>query len=394
MNRLQSYSRQTMLLVAFVATAFAAGCGGGGDDATPLAPGGGGGGDTTAPTVLSTSPADAATDACINQSAHATFSEAMDGVTITGASFTLADALAAPVAGTVGYNATTRIATFNPDADLAANEAYTATVVGGASGAKDSAGNALSADEVWTFTTGTCTAVLPVALGIAETFGAGSGAGITNQGISTLVVGDLGASTTSAAITGFHDSNGTIFTETTENIGTVTGTIYSNEDPLADAGATAGAVGPALNAAYTELSGLPGGTDPGAELGGQTLIPGVYTAAAAFGITGANLTLDAQGDPDAVWVFQVPTSLTVGDTAARSVVLVNGAQAKNVFWAVGSAATINGAGGGTMVGTIIAPAGVTFSTAGNSELTVLDGRAFGFGGSVTMVNTVINVPAP
>jgi hypothetical protein len=65
-----------------------------------------------------------------------------------------------------------------------------------------------------------------------------------------------------------------------------------------------------------------------------------------------------------------------------------------VFWQVGSAATVNGAGGGTMVGTIIAPAGVTFSTDGNGAITTMDGRAFGFPGSVTMVNTVITVPAP
>ena len=89
------------------------------------------------------------------------------------------------------------------------------------------------------------------------------------------------------------------------------------------------------------------------------------------------------------------TSLTVGAAGApRSVILINGAQAQNVFWQVGSAATINGAGGGTMVGTIIAMAGITFSTAGNNAppFTVLDGRALVLVGPVTMVNTVINVP--
>jgi len=89
------------------------------------------------------------------------------------------------------------------------------------------------------------------------------------------------------------------------------------------------------------------------------------------------------------------STLTVGDAAIpRSVILINGAQAKNVFWQVGSAATINGAGGGTMVGTIIAQAGVTFSTAGNATITTLNGRALSLVASITMVNTVINVPAP
>jgi hypothetical protein len=75
-------------------------------------------------------------------------------------------------------------------------------------------------------------------------------------------------------------------------------------------------------------------------------------------------------------------------------VLANGAQAKNVFWQVGSAATINAGGGGTMVGTIIARTGITFSTAGALAVTTLNGRAISLGPVVTLVNTVINVPAP
>ncbi|MCD6025462.1 MAG: hypothetical protein K0Q91_2378, partial [Fibrobacteria bacterium] len=153
------------------------------------------------------------------------------------------------------------------------------------------------------------------------------------------------------------------------------------------------------NAAYLYLAGLPPGSDPGAgELGGLTLAPGTYTAASgSFAITLVDLTLDAQGDPNAQFVFQVPSSLTVGSAGpagARSVILIGGAQAKNVFWQVGAAATINGAGGGTMVGTIIASSGVTLSTAGNVVLTRLEGRALSLISSVTMVNTVINVPLP
>jgi hypothetical protein len=72
--------------------------------------------------------------------------------------------------------------------------------------------------------------------------------------------------------------------------------------------------------------------------------------------------------------------------------MINGAQPKNVFWYVGSSATINGAGGGVMVGTIMANSGVTFSTPGNVALTVLNGRAISLVASVTMVNTIVNVP--
>jgi hypothetical protein len=107
-----------------------------------------------------------------------------------------------------------------------------------------------------------------------------------------------------------------------------------------------------------------------------------------------DLTLDAKGDPNASWVFQMATTLTVGTPSAhRSVLLVNGAQAKNVFWQVGTAATINGIlGGGTMQGPIISQAGVSISTAGVVDVTTLNGRALSLVGPVTMVNTVINVP--
>jgi hypothetical protein len=108
-------------------------------------------------------------------------------------------------------------------------------------------------------------------------------------------------------------------------------------------------------------------------------------------------TLDAEGDANAVWVFQMASTLTVGGPGAafpESVLLVNGAQAKNVYWQVGSAATINAAGGGTMVGTIISQAGAAISTVGNTTLVTLNGRVLSLGASITMVDTVINVPAP
>jgi hypothetical protein len=77
------------------------------------------------------------------------------------------------------------------------------------------------------------------------------------------------------------------------------------------------------------------------------------------------------------------------------VILVNGARPQNVFWQVGSAATINGIlGGGTMVGTIISQAAITISTAGVTAVTTINGRVLALAASVTMVNTVINVPVP
>ena len=101
--------------------------------------------------------------------------------------------------------------------------------------------------------------------------------------------------------------------------------------------------------------------------------------------------LDAQGDAQAVWVFQSASALTVGLPATpRQVRVINGGRAANVFWQVGSAARIED--GSTMIGTLIAPAGVTFSTAGQTIQTTLTGRAIGLTASVTLVNTTIVAP--
>jgi hypothetical protein len=260
--------------------------------------------------------------------------------------------------------------------------------------------------------TPTTAAGIPVAppLGVTVTFGSfGGGSGATNQGISTVINGDLGTTAASTSVTGFHDAGtGCTYTETGSNVGVVKGKIYTAAPPptvgcpsegTGTTAATATQASVDAIAAWNNLSpaSRPGGTDPGAgQLGSHVLAPGIYKAAGgSFLITGTDLTLDAQGNANAVWVFQAAGSLTVGDAGApRSVILVNGAQAKNVFWYVGSAATINAAGGGTMVGTIIANSGVTFSTSGVTAITTLNGRALALNASVTMVNTVINVPAP
>jgi hypothetical protein len=236
---------------------------------------------------------------------------------------------------------------------------------------------------------------LAPALGQASSFAVfGGGAGITNQGTDSAIFGDMGTTGASTMITGFH-SAAFSYAETPLNVGSVSGTVYTNAPQGSDADfAYATQVAADALIAFNDLASRPDGIDPGAgQLGGLTLLPGVYkSASGAFLLTGSDLTLDAQGDPDATWIFQMASSLTVGTPiASRSVILVNGAKASNVYWQVGSAATINGGGGGSMAGTIIASAGMTFSTAGNSSLTVLDGRALSLFAAVTMVNTVVDV---
>ena len=366
---------------------------------------------TTPPMITSTNPANAATGVLLTATVNATFSAPMNPTTINATTFTLTGPGTTPVTGTVTYAPLTSIATFTPTNPLTANTLYTATV---SNGAKDNFGNALVAGPVpnpWTFTTGIASGPGPIPLGTAAIFGIfGGGAGMTNQGLNTVVNnGNIGTTAVSTAVTGFHDTtlpgNACTYTETLLNMGVVNGTIYTapppptvacpNEGTAATmAVATQGALD-AL-AAYNALAMLPPGPDPSAagNLGGLTLAPGVYTAASgSFFIAGSDLTLDAQGNPNAMWVFQMASSLTVGTPGfPRNVILINGNQTKNVFWQVGSAATINPGGGGTMAGTIIAKAGVVISTPGSLITTTLNGRAIGLNASVTVVNTVVNVP--
>lgn len=353
--------------------------------------------DAIRPTVVSTDPAQSATGVLLEKRITATFSETMNPLSINNTTFLL-KAGTVSIAGVVTYAGTT--ATFTPTVNLVPNTIYTGTIT---TGARDLAGNTLLTDHVWTFTTLVLNNNTGI-LGSASIFGAfGGNAGITNQGINTVINnGSIATTAASTLITGFRDqTTGDVYTVTPSNLGKVFGRIYTA--PPAPGNATSFAIATQglldATAAYnaTSPASMPGGTDPGAgELGGLTLPAGVYkSASGTFKITNGNLTLDAGNNPNATFVFQTGTSLTVGiagPTGARSITLINGAQAKNVYWHVGTAATINGAGGGVMVGTILAMSGVTFSTAGNAAQTVLNGRAISLIASVTMVNTTINVP--
>ena len=372
-------------------------------------------------TVKSTNPSAGKSGVCPGASVNATFTVPsglrMDPSTVNAATFTVTGPSPAltsvPAASVVLDTATGTIATFTPQSALTAGGIYTATLIGGANGVKDLAVPAhdMSSNFTWSFTAGAATAncIAPVALGSASPFGDfGGTAGMTNTGTLTVINGDIGTiATGTSSITGFHDTPGDIYTETPANIGTVNGTIFTCTNSTSgpnSAGPNAANCNIATQArldaqtAYLALVAMPAGANPGANLGGLTLAPGVYTApAGTFMVEGADLTLDAGGDASAVWVFQMAQTLTVGGPGAaapQSIILAGGAQAKNIFWQVGTAATINAAGGGTMVGTIISSAGAAFSTVGNVAVVTLDGRVLSLGASVTLVDTVINVPAP
>jgi len=353
--------------------------------------------DLTPPKVISTDPVNAATGVAVDKLVSATFDEVIDSLSAV-TSFTIANTTqgGTAVSGSVSYSGMTAV--FTPLFNLGSNTTYTAIIT---TGAKDLAGNHLANNYTWSFTTGV-SIVPPGLLGSDSLFGAfGGNAGITNQGLFTVINnGSIGTTAASTLITGFHDGAAT-YTETPLDSGNVTGTIFTAPPAPGNAASFTLATKALLdaNASYNSISpaSKPGGIDPGAgELGGLTLAPGIYkSASGTFNITNGDLTLDAMGDPNAQWIFQTAAGLTVGvagPAGARSVKMINGASPRNVYWYVGSAAVINGAGGGVMVGTIIASSGVTFSTAGNAALTVLNGRAISLVASVTMVNTIINVP--
>jgi hypothetical protein len=203
----------------------------------------------------------------------------------------------------------------------------------------------------------------PVWLGSAESFSVLSGAGITNTG-ATAISADLGASTANA-IVGFPP-------------GTIAGHTYIGEPTVPQALAD-------LQLAYNDAAGRSTLNTPIAgDLNGRTFHPGVYHANAALALTGT-LTLDADNDPDAVFIFQVGAAL---DTAASSNInLTNGARPTNVFWQVVGATGIGASA--TFTGTIMSAGAITIG----ANATV-GGRALSTGGTITLATNTIDTPVP
>ena len=190
-------------------------------------------------------------------------------------------------------------------------------------------------------------------LGSAQSFAVLGGSTVTNTGLTTIT-GDLGVSP-GTMVTGFPP-------------GILTGTLHAG-DPVAFQ-----AQGD-LTTAYNACAGaVVTATLTGQDLGGQTLTPGVYFFAASAPLNGV-LTLDAQGNPNAVFIFQIGSTLLAAINS--SVDVINGAQAGSVFWQVGSSATL--AAGVVFRGNILALASITLSAG-----TQVYGRALARTGAVSM----------
>jgi hypothetical protein len=316
-----------------------------------------------APVVISTVPLDGATNVVVGTIVSADFSTAMDPATLSTNSFTLKNGALA-VGGGVSYAGVT--ATFTPTAALATNTLYTAAI---STGAQDLAGTPMAAPYTWSFTTGTGTpnpcALLPVVLNGAGNFAVLAGSTVTNTG-GTVVTGDLGVSPGSS-VTGFPP-------------GSVVGTQHVN-----DAAANQGKLD--LTTAYNDAAGrtLCRTTLPAINLGGKTLAPGLYFNASALEISSGTLTLDAKGDPSAIFIFQTAKTLTT--SPGLGIVLKGGAKASNIFWQVGTSATL--ATTSTFYGTIMADQSITLNTGAT-----LNGRALARIAAVNLNASNVTRPAP
>jgi hypothetical protein len=205
------------------------------------------------------------------------------------------------------------------------------------------------------------TAQPAVPLAGASTMAVLAGSSVTNTG-ATVITGDLGLSP-GTSVGGFPP-------------GILNGTMHIND-------AIANQAKLDIVAAYNDAAGR---TSPevvtlSGNIGGLTLTPGLYKSTSSLAISSGDVTLDAQGNANAVFVIQIASSLTT--TSGRKVILAGGASPSNIFWVVGSSASF----GTTSVlkGTIIAYQSITFATGAT-----LDGRALTRNGNITMAgNTIV-----
>lgn len=442
MNKFENYSRGLTWLMTLLLSALA-GCGGGGGGQDPIL-GTGAGAIFTAPTNAiipgAVCPAAGATIPTVTMSdptsgnqfattsttgvansgklITATFSLAMNSATINAATFSLA-----PVGGallipaSVSYNASTNVATLTTSSTLLANTSYTAVIQATVTSAT---GTPMGCSYAWTFKTANAAAAgpAPVNLGRASSFGIASAAGITNTitAPNTRINGNAVLDPTATCNAVVVDTAGG-FGLCGGRAPTINGTVFSSQFSPA-AGPTPTQIKTDLRAAYDSImkANLPNATVLGCGTigsgggggaligcaGNSTLPPGVYISStdSSIGVTGT-LTLDGQGDPNARFIFQMPSSTLTTATGSpgapgSTISLINGAKASNVFWQVGSSATIGS--DSVFQGNVLADTTITMGTRSTSCGRLLAGAvtatgAFVFDSNVVSVPGNVNAPA-
>ncbi|WP_303413953.1 Ig-like domain-containing protein [Pontibacter coccineus] len=328
----------------------------------------------TTPTITSTDPAHQATGVALNKVINATFSEMMNPATITATSFTLKTGTTT-VVGTTSYTGTK--ASFTPTNNLAANTTYTVTITTAAKSTNDVA---LAKNHEWSFTTAAenqqpGTPTVGVNLKTAARFGIFAGVGISNNA-GPSVIRDLDVGITPgvrSSVTGFPPA-------IVEN-----GAIYASDDitPPGTAAMLLQAKKDLLEAyLFAEGASAPAPATVAGDQGGKTLAPGIYKSTSTLLVQAGNLTLDAKGDPNAVWIFQIASDFTTVGGAGGNIILTGGAQAKNIFWQIGSSATIGD--GTSFKGNVLAYTSITMNSGARAV-----GRMLALNGAVVMTNTNI-----
>jgi hypothetical protein len=320
-----------------------------------------------APRVIITSPVDLDTGVLRDAIITATFSEPMNAVTAQS-SFSVLDPDGNLVVGALTFDVPSQTLVFVPDDFLRADATYTATVT---TDATSLLGTPLAADYPWEFTTGIQAAgMLPVNLGSLTTFVAAAGAGLTNSNSSgmTTLGGDVALSPTGTCL-----GDGLVCTALNPLI---TGTLFGP-------GLIAATAKVDLLAAYVDATSRPPGTLVN-DISGMVLQPGVYTSASTMSIAvDGTVTLDGNGDPNAVFIFQVGSSLTVNNNA--QVILINGARARNVFWAIFASSTLGS--NVSFQGSVLA--GASNSVGTDSSVV---GRLLCTTGQITLLSNTITLP--
>ena len=315
------------------------------------------------PKVLSANPSQSQTGVARNNDIEFTFSEAMDPSTINNSTFTVMQG-STVVPGTVVYSGTK--ATFTPTTVLAPGTSYTATIT---TGAKNLAGTSIPSNSVLNFTTGGSSSTLSaVDLGAAGNYVIVAKTAINNSSTSA-VTGDLGLSPAATSyITGFALTNATGYATSI----LVTGKIYA-ADMAAPTPINMTTAVNNMVTAYNNAAGRPSPdfTELGTgNLGGKTLIPGLYKWSSTV-IIPSDVTLE--GGADAVWIFQIAGNLTM--SSAMKIKLSGGAQAKNIFWQVGTTSHFEG--------NVLSKTGITFQTGAT-----INGRALAQSAVILDGNTV------